>query len=66
MRKTVREVIKELENFPQDVPLFFDCPHCGRANIFSMALVAAVIETELQKENKTNALRSNSKKEQSQ
>lgn len=44
--KTVGEVIKQLSKLDPDLPLFFDCPHCGRANIFSTAKKCAVIETE--------------------
>ena len=49
MHKTVSKIIKELKKLPQDLPVFFDCPHCGRANIFNMVRVSAVIETEYKK-----------------
>lgn len=44
--KTVGEVIAQLSKLDPDLPLYFDCPHCGRANIFSTAHKSAVIETE--------------------
>lgn len=44
--KTVAEVIAELQKLDPKLPMYFDCPHCGRANVFSSAKKCAVIETE--------------------
>jgi transcription elongation factor Elf1 len=44
--KTVREVIEQLSKLDPELPMFFDCPFCGRANLFSTAKKCAVIETD--------------------
>ena len=44
--KTVGEVIEQLAKLDPKLPMYFDCPHCGRANLFSSARHCAVIETE--------------------
>lgn len=56
--KTVAEVIAELQKLPQDLPMYFDCPRCGRANIFSTTRMSAVVETTSKEENQSNGLQS--------
>lgn len=50
--KTVSEVIEQLSKLDPSLPMYFDCPHCGRANLFSSARKACVIETEKKEQTK--------------
>lgn len=49
MNMTVSEVIEQLQKLELqgngDMEMYFDCPHCGRANIFSAVMHVAVIVT---------------------
>ena len=42
---TVAEAIEVLKKQPQDVPLYFDCPHCGMGNLMGTPTHAVVIKT---------------------
>lgn len=44
---TVASVIAELEKIPdKSMPLYFDCPECGKGHIFKTVAYSAVVETE--------------------
>jgi len=42
---TVAEVIELLKRLPPDIPVYFDCPNCGKANELSRVSVCAVVAT---------------------
>ncbi len=39
------EVIAHLQKMPPDAPVYFDCPHCGRANGFAQLGIAVMVTT---------------------
>lgn len=42
--RTVREIIEELKKLPDlDIPLYFDCPNCGKVNSGSRAVTIAFV-----------------------
>jgi len=44
---TIAAVIAELEKLQdRSMPLYFDCPECGKGHIFKTVSYSAVIETE--------------------
>lgn len=47
---TVAEVIEELSKLPPQLLMYFDCPRCGQANIFSSVNHVAVVETKYGKD----------------
>jgi hypothetical protein len=50
-RGTVGYVIAQLEAIKdKNLALYFDCPKCGQANIFTTVRNVAVIETERRKD----------------
>lgn len=46
---TVGAAIQMLQRLDPGLPLFFDCPDCGKAGVFSTVRFSAVVETENKK-----------------
>jgi hypothetical protein len=42
---TASDVIAHLSKMPPDSPVYFDCPHCGRANGFHHIGIAIMVTT---------------------
>jgi hypothetical protein len=42
---TVKDVIAHLSKMPSDSPIYFDCPHCGKANGFHHLGIAVMVTT---------------------
>jgi hypothetical protein len=42
---TVADVIKSLQQMPQDAPIYFDCHFCGKSNGFQKLGIAVMVST---------------------
>ena len=42
---TAKDVIEQLSRMPPGSPVYFDCPHCGKANGFHHLGIAVMVTT---------------------
>jgi hypothetical protein len=42
---TAKDVIAHLSKVPSDSPVYFDCPHCGKAGGFHHLSIAVMVTT---------------------